>query len=343
MTSRIAVLALLATLVAGTAGAAQVELVSDNDTNLYVPGAGTFDRNYTQGARVAWYGEPDVLPARVEAIAAFVPALRPFARDGEPRTRRFGVLVGQEIYTPDAISRTRRITNDRPYAGWLYASAFVTAADEHRFRALQAGAGMVGPSSGAAEVQTWWHSQLGIRVPRGWQWQLRDEPGVFVRWEERARPWGRRRFVDLVPHAGATLGNVSTEAHAGATVRLGCRCPTTSTERVHAAGPGHVARASRRTCSRARGPRGGARPVPGREHVRSRPARDAGAAGGRVAGGRGRALGPRRAALHVLVHDAAVPRAHRLAGIRLDRPELLTPSGAANLVRPVSTLLARPV
>ncbi len=225
MTLRIAVLALVATLVAGTAGAAQVELVSDNDTNLYVPGAGTFDRNYTQGARIAWYGEPDVLPARVEAIAEFVPALRPFARDGAPRTRRFGVLVGQEIYTPDAISRTRRISNDRPYAGWLYASAFVTAADEHRFRAVQAGAGMVGPSSGAAEVQTWWHSQLGIRVPRGWQWQLRDEPGVFVRWEERARPWGRRRFADLVPHAGATLGNVSTEAHAGATVRLGLPLP----------------------------------------------------------------------------------------------------------------------
>lgn len=220
----IACFALLLSL-ATPAAAGRIELSSDNDTDLYVPGAGTFDRNYTQGARIAWYGEPDALPASVEGMAARVPGFALRNADGEFRTRRFGVLVGQEIWTPDAISRTRRVENDRPYAGWLYASAFVNAADERRFRSLQVGAGMVGPSSGAAEVQTWWHSRLGIRVPRGWQWQLRDEPGVFVRWEERARPWGRRAHADLVPHVGATLGNVSTEAHAGVTARLGLPLP----------------------------------------------------------------------------------------------------------------------
>lgn len=227
MHARFAILAFLvmSAAVASRAAAARIELVSDNDTDLYVPGAGTFDRNYTQGARIAWYGEPDALPARLERVAARLPGFSPVDAAGEVRTRRFGVVVGQEIWTPDAISRTRRAENDRPYAGWLYASAFLNAADERRFRSVQLGAGMVGPSSGAAQVQTWWHSRLGIRVPRGWRWQLRDEPGVFVRWDERARPWGRRTHADLIPHAGATLGNVSTEAHAGLTARLGLPLP----------------------------------------------------------------------------------------------------------------------
>ena len=52
MTSRTVALALVLLTLASVAHAAQTELVSDNDTNLYVPGAGTFDRNYTQGSRV---------------------------------------------------------------------------------------------------------------------------------------------------------------------------------------------------------------------------------------------------------------------------------------------------
>jgi hypothetical protein len=225
MPPRSAALALLALLAASTSFAGSVELVSDNDTDFYVPGAGTWDRNYTQGARLAWYGEPDALPASVEGLARRLPGFGRFDRRGGERMRRFGVLAGQEIYTPDAISRTRRVTNDRPYAGWLHAGGFVTAQDEHRFRSLQVSAGMVGPASGAQEVQSWWHSRLGIRVPRGWQWQLRNEPGVLVRWEERVRPWGRRRHADVVPHAALTTGNVRTEAAAGATVRLGLPLP----------------------------------------------------------------------------------------------------------------------
>jgi hypothetical protein len=211
-------IALLAATVAVArfADAASVETTLDNDTNLFVPGAATTDRNYTQGSRVVWHGDPDELPRWAQRVSDALGG-----RERDTRMRRFGVELGQEIYTPDAISSRKRIVDDRPYAGWLYGGAFVAVASERRERSLELRAGMVGPAAQAEEAQTWWHSQLGIRIPRGWQYQLRNEPAVVVRYEERLRPAGRQRHFDVVPHAAAAVGNLTTYAAAGATMRMG--------------------------------------------------------------------------------------------------------------------------
>ena len=211
------VVLLLATLgVSRLSAAASVETTIDNDTNLFVPGAATTDRNYTQGSRVAWHSDRGAMPTWAHHVADAMGG-----RNEDAVARHFGLAVGQEIYTPDAISSRKQITNDRPYAGWMYGSAFVSTASEHRERSLELRAGMVGPSAQAQEAQTWWHSRLGIRIPRGWQYQLRDEPAVMLRYEERMRPYGYRRHLDVVPHASAALGNLATYAAAGATVRVG--------------------------------------------------------------------------------------------------------------------------
>lgn len=202
--------------VARLSSAASVETTIDNDTNLFVPGAATTDRNYTQGSRVAWHSDAGAMPGWAHRVADAMGG-----RDEDAVTRRFGLALGQEIYTPDAISSRNQLTHDRPYAGWMYGSAFVTTASETRERSLEVRAGMVGPSAQAQEAQTWWHSRLGIRIPRGWQYQLRDEPAVMARYEERLRPHGYHRHVDLVPHASVALGNLATYAAGGATLRVG--------------------------------------------------------------------------------------------------------------------------
>lgn len=216
---RVVPASLLLALCAGiaTASAATLETLVDNDTDAFVPGAATTDRYYTQGARFTWFGEPGALPRWAEGVAR-----RLGGRDEE---RRFGVALGQEIYTPDAISTSRRIDDDRPYAAWLYGSAFLATRTDHRLRTLEVNAGMLGPSALGREAQSWWHGELGIRQPRGWRWQIADEPGVLVRVQERRRPWGPRRHFDLVPHAGFALGNVATYANAGATLRAGLPLP----------------------------------------------------------------------------------------------------------------------
>lgn len=213
-------LLLLATLaVSRLAAAGAVETTLDNDTDFLVPGASTTDRNYTQGSRIAWHGGEESLPIWADRLA-----LRMAGGDAAAQ-RRVGIAVGQEIYTPDAISRTRPVSNDRPYAGWLYGSAFMVTSDATRERSLEMRAGLVGPHSYAQQAQEWWHRETGVRAPRGWSHQLADEPGVMLLAQQRWRPWGRQRHVDLVPHASVTLGNVATYAASGATLRLGLPLP----------------------------------------------------------------------------------------------------------------------
>ncbi len=98
---RVACLALLATLLAplGTATAGSLETLVDNDTNAFVPGPGTTDRYYSQGARFTWFADAGAMPRWADRLAARV--------GGPDETRRFGFALGQEIYTPDAISTAK--------------------------------------------------------------------------------------------------------------------------------------------------------------------------------------------------------------------------------------------
>ncbi len=211
------VLSVLANLT--SVSAAVIETTLDNDTDLFVPGAATSDRNYTQGSRIAWHVGEESTPRWSARIAE-----RLVGQDRQAVIRA-GLAIGQEIYTPDAISRATPQADDRPYAGWLYGSAFLTSSGEHRERSLEMRAGIVGPHSYAQQGQEWWHRELGIRVPRGWSHQLRDEPGIQLILQERWRPMGAQRHVDIVPHATVSLGNVATYAASGATLRLGWPLP----------------------------------------------------------------------------------------------------------------------
>jgi lipid A 3-O-deacylase len=199
---------------------AEVQTYWDNDTDAFVPGHGGTDQNYSQGVRTNFFAAPGVLPAPTRWLADRLPGFA--ARGAE---RQFGLSLGQEIYTPRANTTRRPTRGDRPYAGWLYASGILSSRDTRWMRSLELQIGTTGPASHADDVQRWWHHRLGIRSPEGWQYQLRGEPGIVVSYQERRRPWGYRRHADFVPHAGATLGNVHTEASAGGTLRLGLPLP----------------------------------------------------------------------------------------------------------------------
>jgi lipid A 3-O-deacylase len=199
---------------------AEVQTFWDNDTDAFVPGSGGTDRNYSQGARVNLFGAPGAMPSPARWLADRLPGF-----DASGGQRQFGLSLGQEIYTPRALLSRKPIQGDRPYAGWLYASGLLSCRDPRRMRSLELQIGTTGAASHAEDVQRWWHHQLGIRAPQGWQHQLRGEPGIVLSYQERRRPWGPQRYADFVPHAGATLGNVHTEANAGGTLRLGLPLP----------------------------------------------------------------------------------------------------------------------
>ena len=82
-------------------------------------GSGT-DRHYTNGFQMAYISDA-YHPEWIDTVASFVPLYH------SSDNVRFGIAFGQSIFTPDNISETALITNDRPYAGWLYTTFSLTS------------------------------------------------------------------------------------------------------------------------------------------------------------------------------------------------------------------------
>lgn len=99
----------------------------------------------------------------------------------------------------------------------------------NQFNGLKLITGVVGPYSLAEETQTWFHGLIGSHKPKGWDYQLHNEPILNLVYEHR-RKYGlfetKPGFgADFIPEATAMLGNVLIQAHVGAQVRLGYHLP----------------------------------------------------------------------------------------------------------------------
>ena len=195
------------------------------------------DRDYTSGVRFGWLSPalPD-LPDGIVALTT-VPTFLGEAPTTSV-TRRIGLSIGQNIYTPQDTWATYPIYNDRPYAAWLYASIALqntykrfdprTNREEPvRLDTLQLSAGLIGPAAGGEVVQNNIHSLIGVPKTYGWANQLHNEPTLNLTFE---RQWRVGRWVllddpkleyDIIPNIGGAVGNVSIYASAGATMRLG--------------------------------------------------------------------------------------------------------------------------
>lgn len=187
------------------------------------------DRHYTAGMKLVLFGGDGFatnLTARLNGVANW--GIHPAAGD-------LGwIMVGQNIYTPSNILAHAPIKADRPFAGWLYTGAVYQrrgelAANLAVMENFEINLGVVGPDSIAEQSQKtihrWWFPD---DLPRGWGHQLRNEPGLVLKY---ARLWRysptteTSRYVDVIPYVGGDLGNVFTFATAGATLRLGYNLP----------------------------------------------------------------------------------------------------------------------
>jgi hypothetical protein len=201
---------------------------------------GGTDANYTNGLKFSWLSADLVGWGQTGRRKNIVEAL-PFVNrpDGQ---KNLGLAFGQNIYTPRDTRAIVPDRTDRPYAGWSYVELAFVSKTPAVSDTLALQAGIVGPHSLAEDSQRIFHSWIGSARPRGWDYQLRDEAGVNLAYERRWRLYARALYqtlgLDLVPHAGATLGNVQTYANAGGTLRLGLNLP--SDFGVQLARPGSV-------------------------------------------------------------------------------------------------------
>jgi lipid A 3-O-deacylase len=202
--------------------------------NLYYENdlfAGT-DSNYTSGIKLSWvsanledYINDPCLPKWVRQLNRFSQSLQPGAFD----TRNMVVSLGQSMYTPTDKFRSDLITDDRPYAGWLYMGFAYNARTAREMDTVEIDIGVVGSASLARQTQNTIHDWRGIDRFNGWDNQLNNELGIqFVKERKNkvlviSEADGPK--IDAITHYGFGLGNVKTYLNAGLEMRIGTFLP----------------------------------------------------------------------------------------------------------------------
>ena len=182
------------------------------------------DNNYSNGVRVSYFSPEKPAPYWLMRSADLVPFYPSEARF------RWGVAIGQSMYTPDDITLVNPPVDDQPYAGWLYGSATLVADTEKTLDTFQMTLGVVGPASGAKRTQRFIHDIINSPEPMGWSYQLENEPGIVLTYERKWRnlfeisPLGLD--FDITPGAGVNLGNVFTDAGVSMIARFGHNLPS---------------------------------------------------------------------------------------------------------------------
>jgi lipid A 3-O-deacylase len=196
----------------------EIQVFIENDS------FGSTDQYYTNGIKIGGGVPADNLGG---LFARPSNVLLDAITDGA--SNHLGLFFGQNIYTPRDISVTAPQPNDRPWAAWLYMGAVAQSVKEEkrpsgvmegRLHTVEFDLGMVGPPALGRQVQTAWHKLVDAPEPQGWGNQIRAEPGFMLSYLHKRR-YGERTGVQLVPHAGVTLGTIMTLARAGGIVRAG--------------------------------------------------------------------------------------------------------------------------
>src|ERR1051326_5868868 len=182
------------------------------------------DRHYTQGIRLTYLSRDDALPRWLEKFSNFLPS-----PGLEVQARKFGIGVGQEIYTPADLKTARLITDDRPYAGWLFTSLTLQRRGEVSpawlaKEDLRLDVGTLGPESLAEAAQKAAHT----KKPRGWKNQLDTEVAFALRYQRRYRYqfWHEDRWsAEILPVGRLNGGTVDTSLGVGGMLRSGYHIP----------------------------------------------------------------------------------------------------------------------
>jgi len=181
------------------------------------------DRHYTHGTKAMW------MFSEYSLTNVFIPLW-----GISNAVASHGILLGQNMYTPEDILDPNLIPNDRPYAGWLYVGLVYQRRGEFTencavMENFEVNLGVIGPWSYAGETQRAIHRwRFPEDIPAGWDNQLKNEPGLVLKY---ARLWrysptaGTAKYFDVIPRAGFELGNVAIFGTAGATMRLGLNLP----------------------------------------------------------------------------------------------------------------------
>lgn len=183
------------------------------------------DRYYTHGTQLSVLKKqapPDWLFTLSELIPLYV--------EGS-QLNLVNYRLAQKIFTPDDTEATALVSDERPYAGYLYAgvsliSQIYSSDNVDHGNMAEFTLGVVGPSAMSEQSQKNFHNLVGIDSPNGWDNQLEDEAALgvsYTRFWRLVQPMNGGLETGVNPHMTLTLGNVYTYGAGGVMFRLGER------------------------------------------------------------------------------------------------------------------------
>jgi lipid A 3-O-deacylase len=179
---------------------------------------GGTDRFYTDGGSI---GVAHTGPSWMDPVADWLPW-------GEGR-RTVSYDVTQAMITPADTRRSVPDPDDRPYAGILSIGLALHVERSNSYHGLKFITGVVGPWSLAEQTQREVHRLVGSRRPRGWDYQLDNEPILNLAYEYRHKLAlaGHREswLFEAQPKVGGMLGNLLTQGELAMLLRFGYKMP----------------------------------------------------------------------------------------------------------------------
>ena len=197
------------------------------------------DRHFSSGIRL------DLVPKKETSFLGLNGLMKRLM--GSTGASRQFLSLGQDMHTPEDLSRTDLIVDDVPYAGWLYLTMGRSRPTDRFTERLSLTIGIIGPASLAGKLQHTWHAAFDFDEPRGWRNQLRNEPGLNLFYQRRWRVplyEAENGFeMRLSPAAQVALGNIFVHAGGSILFQIGRNLPKdASVPQIHPglAGTSHV-------------------------------------------------------------------------------------------------------
>jgi lipid A 3-O-deacylase len=187
------------------------------------------DGGYTNGVDLVWLS-PVLDGGRGRAPRWADGLSRSLARSFKPGARRFvSFSLAQRMYTPEDVTRSDLIEDDRPYAGVMTAGLGFHFRSGNSMDTLRFEAGIVGPHSYAGDIQKLLHRAFHWTFPEGWAHQLKDELVLGLEFDRRQRLRAASGAAgldwELIGHLGGSLSNLLTCFGGGLEVRAGWNLP----------------------------------------------------------------------------------------------------------------------
>ncbi len=202
-----------------------INLYIENDTrDIGGPGS---DNAYSNGFKLSYVAAEDDVPDWTKTAMKRAKWLRDAIQNSNAN---FGISIGQQIYTPNDIRRADLITDDRPYAAWLYLGFSAQFKNEFQSHSLELDVGLIGPEAAGEPIQNGYHKIIAKYPAEGWKNQLGTELTLQVSYQQRLKffelkNFAQHKYFDVIPFYGAGAGNVSVDAHIGGMVRFGIALP----------------------------------------------------------------------------------------------------------------------